>query len=73
MRKTFILDTSVLLYDSNSIHNFNGNDIVIPLPVLEELDKKKIISELRKEFRKQKRQITLTQTSNYPSKSIKLP
>lgn len=39
MRKTFILDTSVLLYDSNSIHNFNGNDIVIPLPVLEELDK----------------------------------
>ena len=39
MRKTFILDTSVLLYDSQAIHSFPGNDIVLPLVVLEELDK----------------------------------
>lgn len=39
MRKTFILDTSVLLYDSTSIHSFQGNDIILPLVVLEELDK----------------------------------
>ena len=39
MRKTFILDTSVLLYDSTAIHSFPGNDIVLPLVVLEELDK----------------------------------
>ena len=39
MRKTFILDTSVLLYDATSIHSFEGNDIVLPLVVLEELDK----------------------------------
>ena len=39
MRKTFILDTSVLLYDSQAIHSFEGNDIVLPLVVLEELDK----------------------------------
>ena len=39
MRKTFILDTSVLLYDSTAIHSFQGNDIVLPLVVLEELDK----------------------------------
>lgn len=39
MRKTFILDTSVLLYDSSAIHSFPGNDIVLPLVVLEELDK----------------------------------
>ena len=39
MRKTFILDTSVMLYDSASIHSFEGNDIVLPLVVLEELDK----------------------------------
>ena len=39
MRKTFILDTSVLLYDSTAIHSFGGNDIVLPLVVLEELDK----------------------------------
>jgi len=39
MRKTFILDTSVLLYDAQAIHSFEGNDIVLPLVVLEELDK----------------------------------
>lgn len=39
MRKIFVLDTSVLLYDKEAIHTFDGNDIVMPLPVLEELDK----------------------------------
>ena len=39
MRKLFVLDTSVLLYDKDAIHSFTGNDIVMPLPVLEELDK----------------------------------
>lgn len=38
-RKTFILDTSVLLYDKNSIHSFPGANIVIPLVVLDELDR----------------------------------
>ena len=39
IRKTFILDTSVLLYDKNSIHSFPHNDVVIPLVVLDELDR----------------------------------
>ena len=38
-RKTFILDTSVLLYDKCSIHSFPGNDVLIPLVVLDELDR----------------------------------
>lgn len=38
-RKTFILDTSVLLYDMRSIHSFPQNDVVIPLVVLDELDR----------------------------------
>jgi PhoH-like ATPase len=38
-RKTFIIDTSVLLYDKCSIHSFPGNDVVIPLTVLDELDR----------------------------------
>ena len=37
-RKILILDTSVLLYDKNAIHSFPGNDIVLPLEVLDELD-----------------------------------
>ena len=38
-RKVFILDTSVLLYDKESIHSFPNNDVVIPLVVLDELDR----------------------------------
>jgi PhoH-like ATPase len=38
-RKLFIIDTSVLLYDKNAMFNMEGNDIVIPLVVLEEIDK----------------------------------
>lgn len=38
-RKTFIVDTSVLLYDKCSIHSFPGNDVVVPLTVLDELDR----------------------------------
>jgi len=38
-RKTFIIDTSVMLYDKCSIHSLPGNDVVIPLVVLDELDR----------------------------------
>jgi len=36
--KIFVIDTSVILYDHYSIYNFEENDIVIPITVLEELD-----------------------------------
>lgn len=38
-RKIFIVDTSVLLYDMKSIHSFEGNTVVIPVMVLDELDR----------------------------------
>ena len=40
-KKTYVLDTSVYLTDSNCINSFGSNDIVIPLKVLEEIDKHK--------------------------------
>jgi len=40
-KKNYLLDTSVYLTDSNSIFQFDNNDIFIPLKVLEELDKHK--------------------------------
>lgn len=40
-KKTYVLDTSVYLTDSNCINSFENNDIVIPLKVLEEIDKHK--------------------------------
>lgn len=38
-KKIFVLDTNVLLHDYRCIYNFEENDIVIPIVVLEELDK----------------------------------
>jgi PhoH-like ATPase len=36
--KLFVLDTNVILHDSNCIENFEEHDIAIPITVLEELD-----------------------------------
>lgn len=38
-RKIFVLDTSVLLYDKDSMFKLKGNNLFIPFVVLEELDK----------------------------------
>ena len=40
-KKTYVLDTSVYLTDSNCVNSFGNNDILIPLKVLEEIDKHK--------------------------------
>jgi PhoH-like ATPase len=40
-KKIFVLDTNVLLHDYKSIFRFQENDLVIPIVVLEELDKLK--------------------------------
>lgn len=37
-RKTFVLDTNVILHDSTCITQFKEHDIVIPITVIEELD-----------------------------------
>lgn len=41
MTKTYVLDTNVLLSDPDSINSFEDNDLLIPILVLEELDKHK--------------------------------
>jgi PhoH-like ATPase len=38
-KKIFIIDTNVLLHDYRSIYSFEENDVVIPIVVLEELDR----------------------------------
>ena len=37
-KKSFVLDTNVILHDYKCVHNFEENDIYIPIVVLEELD-----------------------------------
>lgn len=41
LRKTFVIDTNVLLSDIRALDSFGDNDVVIPLAVLEELDHNK--------------------------------
>lgn len=38
-KKLFIIDTNVLLHDYKCIYNFEENDVIIPIVVLEELDR----------------------------------
>ena len=40
-KKTYVLDTNVYLSDPTAFKNFGRNDVVIPLKVLEEIDKHK--------------------------------
>ncbi len=39
MSKIFVLDTNIILHDYKSVKSFQDNDIVIPMAVVEELDK----------------------------------
>jgi PhoH-like ATPase len=52
MKKVFVLDTNVLLHDPRAIFSFEDNDVVIPIVVIEELDKfKKAIDEIGRNAR----------------------
>ena len=52
MKKEFVLDTNVLLHDPRAIFAFEDNDVVIPIVVIEELDKfKKGIDEIGRNAR----------------------
>jgi PhoH-like ATPase len=39
MRKTFVLDTNVLLHDPQALTRFEDNAVVIPIEVVEEIDR----------------------------------
>ncbi|MBI5409546.1 MAG: PhoH family protein [Nitrospirae bacterium] len=41
MKKSFVLDTNVLIHDPEAILQFVDNDVVLPITVIEELDKLK--------------------------------
>lgn len=52
MQKIFVLDTNVLLHNAESLESFGDNEVVLPLAVLEELDKfKKSTDELGRNAR----------------------
>ncbi len=46
-KRTFVLDTNVLIHDPNAIFNFDEHNVVIPVTVVEELDRLKSGNESR--------------------------
>ena len=60
MPNTYVLDTSVLIADPNAIYSFDNSEVVLPITILEELDKlKKIPAEVGKNARLAIRQLDL--------------
>ncbi len=74
MRKAFILDTNVLLFDPHAVHKFGNNDIIIPIVVVEEVDRfKKEMSENGRHARMFSRMIDDLRKEGELSKGVKLP
>ncbi|NLP14129.1 MAG: PhoH family protein [Clostridium sp.] len=73
MKKTFVLDTNVLLQTPYALYSFGENDIVIPEVVLEELDKfKKDNTELGANARHAARILDEIRTKGNLNKGVKL-
>ena len=63
MKKTFVLDTNVLLHNAESVESFADNIVVIPMAVIEELDNfKKHNDELGRNARQVIRRIDALRT-----------
>ncbi len=74
MRKAFILDTNVLLFDPQALFKFGNNDIVIPIVVLEEIDRfKREMSELGRHARMFSRMLDDMRVEGELSKGVKMP
>ena len=51
-KKIYVLDTNVLLFDAHSIYRFDLNDVMIPITVIEEIDRfKKDLNDLGRNAR----------------------
>jgi len=58
VRRVYVLDTNVLLYDANSLNVFDEHDLVIPITVVEELDRfKKDLNDTGRNARNVSRQL----------------
>jgi PhoH-like ATPase len=73
MVKNFILDTNVLVHDPDCFDKFEDNNIIIPFPVLEEIDKlKSKQGSVGKNAREVNRKLDLFRNENSLVEGIKL-
>ncbi len=72
--KNYILDTNVLLHDPNSLLSFKENHVLIPIEVIEEIDRfKREGSELGQNARMVSRTLDDFRSQGHLSKGVKLP
>jgi len=73
MKTTYVLDTNVLLFDPRSLFAFDEHDVVLPITVLEELDKfKSEPSEIGANARECSRLIEALRTNGRLSEGVSL-
>ena len=74
MKKSFVLDTNVLLYDPQAIFRFDDNDVVIPITVIEEIDRfKKDLNETGRNARQVSRYLDHLRQEGHLSTGVQLP
>ncbi len=74
MKKAFILDTNVLLFDPLAIHKLGANDVIIPIVVIEEIDRfKREMSENGRHARHFSRLVDQMRAAGALSKGVPLP
>lgn len=72
--KNYIIDTNVLLHDPNSLLSFEDNQVVIPIEVIEEMDRfKRESSELGQNARQVSRMLDGFRGEGHLSEGVKLP
>ncbi|HEX4343907.1 MAG TPA: PhoH family protein [Verrucomicrobiae bacterium] len=72
--KNYILDTNVLLHDPNSLLNFHENNVLVPIEVIEEIDRfKREATELGQNARAVSRMLDGFRGEGSLSAGVKLP
>jgi len=72
--KNYIIDTNVLLHDPNSLLSFADNSVLIPIEVIEEMDRfKRESSELGQHARQVSRMLDGFREEGHLSEGVKLP
>ncbi len=73
MKKNFVLDTNVLLHNADAISSFADNIVVLPMSVIEELDKfKSRNDELGRNARKVVRYLDMLRTIGHLGEGVKM-
>lgn len=74
MKKNYILDTNVLLHDPNSLLKFDDNNVLLPIEVIEEIDRfKRESTELGQNARSVSRMLDSLRGAGQLSEGVPLP